>query len=134
MTEDILISLTGLCRIGVAQPFAEEIHRALGATQERLRQLTAVEQMHRVEQAAKRPLSMGEAGPSKRPRVDESTASVATISAEALKTINWKTVDRRVVTDLVVANLQAFSDEDVLKAITVSFSYASHDLVDAHIL
>lgn len=76
--------------------------------------------MHRAEQAAKRPLSTSDTGPSKRPRIDGSVTTSASIGADALKAIDWKTINRNIVTDLVVANLQAFSDEDVLKAITVS--------------
>lgn len=104
--------------------------------------------MRRVEAVAKRPLSTpGEAGPSdpKRARLESNLGEVGASGAgplgglgalgaagaggltpAALAGFDWRAMSREKVTDLIVANLQHFSEEAVLQAITVSSLYYFH--------
>lgn len=110
------------CRIGVAQPFAGEVTRALDAITERIRQLTRVEQLRRAEAAAKR-TAADVAGPDtdpKRLKLDPDAPGGTSSAARALVDFDWRAIGRDVATDLIIANLQNFSEEAILRAITVS--------------
>jgi symplekin len=110
-------------RKDVARPFVSEVTRALDTITERINKLVRLEHVKRVEAAAKR--VAGEAAePSldaKRIKLDSDAVSLMpTSAAQALVGFDWRTMGRDVVTDLIVANLQHFSEPAVLGAIAVS--------------
>lgn len=96
--------------------------RALDAITERINKLARLEHLKRAEAAAKR--AAGEAAEpleAKRVKLDsDSVTLIPTSAAQALVGFDWRTMGRDVVTDLIVANLQHFSEHAVLGAIAVS--------------
>lgn len=123
-----VITKSQIYRTGVAQHFAGDITRALDGITERLRQLARLEQIRRAEAAAKRTAT--DSGPfasgsdAKRVKLDPDAvagSSGGTSAARAaLVGFDWRSMERDVVTDLIVANLQHFNEEAVLAAISVS--------------
>lgn len=96
---------------------------------ERNRQLTRLEQVRRAEAVAKRSAMDAGAFASgsdvKRLKLDPGAApsvSAATNAARAaLVGFDWRSMERDAVADLIVANLQHFSEEAIQNAIAVSF-------------
>lgn len=116
-------NLLRIFRRDIARPYANEVTRALDTITERINKLARLEHVKRAEAAAKR--AAGEAAePSleaKRIKFDSDATSLApTSTAQALVGFDWRTMGRDVVTDLIIANLQHFSEHAVLGAIAVS--------------
>lgn len=118
-------NINPLCvfRRDIARPYVSEVTRALDTITERITKLTRIEHVKRAEAAAKR-VAGEDADPSleaKRVKLEHDATGLApTSAAQALVGFDWRTMGRDVVTDLIIANLQHFSEHAVLGAIAVS--------------
>lgn len=115
-------------RTGVAQPFVQDISRALDGIAERLRQIARVEQARKTEiiLAKRAVVDLSDGGLSGsdtkrfKPDPEVDAAGDANAARVALAGFNWLSIGRDIVTGLIIANLQHFSEEAIHDAISVS--------------